>query len=42
MSLFFFAVLCVLSRFAIILLGKIELVALRLLWSECHVAVIAL
>ena len=41
-SLFCFAVLCVLSGFEIILLGKKELVALLLLCSECHVAVIIL
>ena len=36
-----FAISCVLSSFAIILLlGKRELVALLLLCSECHVAVI--
>ena len=38
-SLFCFAVLCVLSSFAIISLGKRELVALILLSSWCHVAV---
>ena len=37
-----FAVLCVGSSFAIILLGKRELVALLLLCSECHVAVVVL
>ena len=37
-----FAVLCVLSSFAIISLGKIELVALLLLCSECHVTFIIL
>ena len=41
-SLFCFAVLCVLSSFAIISLGKRKLVALLLLCSECHVAVIVL
>ena len=40
--LFCFAVLCVLSSFAIISLGKRELVALLLLCSECHGAVIVL
>ena len=39
---FFFAVLCALSRFAIISLVKRELVALLLLCSKCHVAVIVL
>ena len=39
-SLFPGAVLCVLSRFAIILLGKIGLVALLLWSSECHVSVV--
>ena len=34
--LFCFSVRCVLSRFAIISLGKIELVALLLLGSECR------
>ena len=37
-----FAVLCVLSIFAIIPLGKRELVALLLLCSDCHSAVIVL
>ena len=41
-SLFCFAVLCVLSSFASVSLGKRELVALLLLCSECHVAIIAL
>ena len=41
-SLFCFAVLCVVSIFAIISLGKRELVALLLLCSECHVTVIVL
>ena len=40
--LFCFAVICVLSSFAIISLGKRELTALLLLCSECHVSVIAL
>ena len=35
-SLFCFGVLCVLSSFAIISLGKRELVALLLLCSECR------
>ena len=39
---FCFAVLSVASSFAIILLGKRELVALLLLCSECHVAVVFL
>ena len=39
---FCYAVLCVPSRFAIISLGKRELVALLLLFSECHVTVIVL
>ena len=38
-SLFCYAVLCVLSCFAIIPLRKRELVALLLLSSDCHVAV---
>ena len=37
---FVFAVLCVLSSLTIISLEKRELVALLLLCSECHVAVI--
>ena len=42
-SFFCYAVLCVLSSYAIILLGKRELVALLLfLSSGCHVAVIVL
>ena len=41
-SLFCFAIVCVLSSFAIIWLGKRELVALLLLCSECHVAVIVI
>ena len=41
-SLFCYAVLCVLSSFAIIPLGKRKLVALLLLCSGCHIAVIAL
>ena len=41
-SLFCFAVLCVLSSFAIISLGKRELVALLLFCPECHAAVIVL
>ena len=41
-SLFCFAVLGVLSSFAIISLGKRDLVALLLLRSECHVAVVVL
>ena len=41
-SLFWFSVLCVLSRFAIISLGKRELVAKCLLCSKCHVTVIDL
>ena len=42
-SLFCFAVVCtVFSSFAIISLGMRELVALLLLYSECHVAVIVL
>ena len=40
--LFCYAVLCVLHSFAIISLGKRELVALFLLSSWCHVAVIVL
>ena len=40
--LFWFAVLCVLSSFVIISLGKRELVALLLLCSEGHVSVIVL
>ena len=39
---FCFTVLCVLSSFAIICLGKSEPVTLLLLCSECHVAVIVL
>ena len=35
--LFCFAVVCILSSFAIMLLGKRKLVALFLLCSECHV-----
>ena len=34
-----FAVLCVLSSFAIILLGIKELVAVPLACSECHITV---
>ena len=41
-SLFYFAVLCVLSSFAIISQWKRELIALQLLCSECHVTVIVL
>ena len=41
-SMLCFAVLCALSSFAIILLGKREPVALLLLCSECHVTVIVL
>ena len=41
-SLFCFAVLSVVSSFAIISLRKRELVALLLLCSECHVAVVVL
>ena len=41
-SLFSFAVPCVLSVFAIIPLGKRELVGLHLLCSECRVAVVVL
>ena len=37
-----FAVLCAAFSFAIITLGKRELIALLLLRSECHVAVIIL
>ena len=40
--LFCYAVLCVLSSFAIIQLGKRELVAFLMLSSGCHVAVIFL
>ena len=40
LGLALFAVSCVLSSSAIILLGKRELVALLLLCSECHVTVI--
>ena len=40
--LFCFAVLCVLSSFAIIWLGNRELAALLVLCSECHVDVIIL
>ena len=39
---FYFTVLCFLSSFAIISLGNRELVALLLLCSECHVAVIVI
>ena len=41
-SLFCFEVLCVLSSFSIISLGKRELVAFLLLCSVCHVASIVL
>ena len=41
-SLFCCALLCVLSSFTIIPLGKRELVALLLWYSECHVSVIIL
>ena len=41
-SMFCYAVLCVLSSFAFILLGKRELVALLLWDSECQVSVIVL
>ena len=40
--LFCFVVLCVVSSFAIVSLGKKELVALLLLRSMCHVSVIVL
>ena len=39
-TLFRSAVLCALSSFAIMLLGKRELVALLLLCPECHVVVL--
>ena len=39
-TLFRSAVLCVLSSFAIMSLGKRELVALLLLCPECHVVVL--
>ena len=42
MSLFCFAVLCVLSSFAIISLGKKRAGCFSLLCSECHLAVIIL
>ena len=42
MSLFCFAGVCVISSFAIISLGTRELVALLLLCSICHVALIVL
>ena len=41
MSLFCFAVLCFLSSFAIISLGKREVVALLLLCSECHMSLLS-
>ena len=41
-SLVCISVCCVRSSFAVISLGKRELVALLLLCSECHVAVIVI
>ena len=41
-ALFWFAVLCVFSSFAVILLGKRGLVALLLWSSECHFSVVVL
>ena len=38
-ALFCFAVLCIISSFAIVSLGKREQVALLVLCNECHVAV---
>ena len=42
MSVLCYAVLCVLSGFAIILLGKIGFVAVLLLYSECHVSIVVI
>ena len=41
-ALFCYEVLCVLLSFAIIPLGKREVVALHLWYSECHVSVAVL